>query len=601
MNRRITTCILLVVTLALAAALGAGVRGAFGASPSPGGGGHQKVTLQIGWTEKVDNLNPFIGYQTVSYAVYEVNYDRLVNYNADTLQPEPGVAQSWEHSADGKTWTFHIRHDIKFQDGQPLTAKDVAFTFTYIVDNKMGAFTNYTQGITSATAIDDYTVQIVTDKPKASILQMWVPILPEHIWSKIKPSAAQTTFQNPPPCVGSGPFQTVEYRKSEFVRMEANKQYWGGAPAVDELIFRFYTNQDTMVQDLKQGAIQYAQVPPAQFKAMQNTPGLTLAKAQEDTFENLGMNCFTGPSHGNPVLKDPAFRHALNWAIDRDTIARIAYAGAAVPATGFLPGGYWKAPLDYHWEPTSDQKYAYDLDRAGQELDAAGYPLKNGVRVDHQGKPIKLRLWPVDDKEAAIGAAKLIAGSLKQIGIGVELRTVDDGTASAGMYNMDNGVFTPDYDLFIWYWSGDFDPGFLLSIFTTQQINSWSDCAWSDKQYDALFAKQDSELDGQKRKDLIWQMQQIVYDQSPYIVFAYAQTLEAYDTAHWEGWVKQPAGTGSVQNSWSYKLVRPKAAAAAGGGGSSVGLIVAIAAAVVVIVAVVVWLMRRGRMQAVEE
>ena len=221
------------------------------------------------------------------------------------------------------------------------------------------------------------------------------------------------------------------------------------------------------------------------------------------------------------MLKDWRFRNALNWAIDRRAIAAIAYSGAAVPATSFLPSGYWKAPLDYHWQPPASEAYTYDPVKAGQLLDAAGYKEVNGVRLDHNGKPIKLRLWAVTEKNQYIVAAKLIAGYLQKIGLKVTLQTMDNGAIDDKLYNTVGNTFKPDYDLFVWGWGGDFDPGFLLSIFLTSQINGWSDSAWSDPQYDRLYQQQAAELDPQKRKAIIWQMEQIVYQQSPYILLVY--------------------------------------------------------------------------------
>ena len=157
---------------ALAAGMAWGVVAALAASPSssPSAGGG-KIVLQVGFDQSVDNLNPFIGYQTVSWDVYSLNYDFLVNYDAATLKPVPGVAESWEHSPDGKVWTFHIRHGVTWQDGQPLTAQDVAFTFNYVVDHQMANFTSYTSWIKHVTASDDYTAVFTCSQPKANMLR----------------------------------------------------------------------------------------------------------------------------------------------------------------------------------------------------------------------------------------------------------------------------------------------------------------------------------------------------------------------------------------------------------------------------------------------
>jgi peptide/nickel transport system substrate-binding protein len=567
-------------------------------SPSPASG--KKVILQVGWYENLDSLNPFIGQQNVAYDVYRLNYDFLVNYDADTLAPIPGLATSWSHSPDGKTWVFKIRKDIKWQDGQPLTASDVAFTFNYIIHNQMTAYTNYTQFIKDAVALDPWTVRFDCSRPKAGILQMWVPILPKHIWGKISPADAQNKFQNPAPVIGSGAFQVVDWVKDQYVRLDANKGYWGGAPKIDEILFRIYTNQETEAADLRSGAIQYADVAPAQYRAFVNKPTWTIHKATDDSFENMGVDCYTlGPSTGSPVLKDWRFRNALNWAIDRRAIATIAYNGAAVPATSFLPSGYWKAPLDYHWQPSASEAYTYDPAKAGRLLDAAGYKEVNGVRRDHNGKPIALRLWAVTEKNQYVVASKLLAGYLEKIGLKVTLQTMDSGAIDDKLYNTAGNTFKPDFDLFVWGWGGDYDPGFLLSIFLTNQINGWSDSAWSDPQYDRLFEQQASELDPQKRKAIVWQMEQIIYQQSPYVVLVYPQTLQVYDTQHWQGWVRQPAGTGSVNNYWTYREVAPREAAAEH---STARWPAAVVAGAVILVALAVWrMLRRRRKPAAEE
>jgi peptide/nickel transport system substrate-binding protein len=172
------------------------------------------------------------------------------------------------------------------------------------------------------------------------------------------------------------------------------------------------------------------------------------------------------------------------------------------------------------------------------------------------------------------------------------------------MYNTETvagkDVFTPDYDLFVWGWTGDPDPGFLLSVLLTSQINSWSDSAWSNAEYDKLFKQQDSELDPVKRRDLVYRMQQIVYDQTPYLVLVYPLALQAYDTSAWQGWVNQPGPNGTLENQWTYLKLHPATAASTGGGAN--WIVAVVVAVVVVVLALVVWLVRRGRGRpAVEE
>ena len=567
------------------------------ATPSPSSSSGASV-LRVGWVSNVDSLNPFVGQSTESYTVYHLNYDFLVRYDAATLEPIPGLAQSWSHSPDGKTWTFKLRHDVKWQDGQPFTSRDVVFTFDYIIDNDLSSYTGYTKGIEKVAAADDYTVVFTCDKPKATMLQMWVPIVPEHIWSKVSPKDAANKFQNSPPCIGTGPFQVVESKPGVFVRMKANADYWGGAPKVDELVFTIYTNNDTLASDLGSGIIQFAGVTPAAFQKLKNDPGKTATFATYQAYDNIGFNCYEGPSRGHPACRDPKFRSALAWAIDTKTIASIAYGGAAVPATSILPSGYWPKDADFHWQPPAGELRTYDPAKASQLLDEAGYKDTNGDGTrDYKGKPIKLRLWASNERGALGMAGKLVAGYLMKVGLKIEYQSMDPAAMNEGVYAYKDGKYDPDYDMFCWGWAGDYDPGFLLSLLTTSQIEGWSDTGWSSAEYDRLYEAQDSELDPAKRLQLVHEMQRVIYDECPYIATVYPQSREVYDTADWTGWTRMPAVTGGVDNRWTFTNVEPKVGATTAASDAK-GVTVAIVIVAVIVVGFIAWLLVHRRRAA---
>jgi peptide/nickel transport system substrate-binding protein len=595
--------VLLALVAILACGLVWGITTAASADTSPSPTAEKKV-LRIGLTQDVDSLNPFIGYSVPAYEVYHLNYDMLTGY-APNGDVRPEIADSWSVSDDGLVWTFKIHPGITWQDGQPLTAKDVAFTYNYIVQNELAAFNTYTTNMKKAVAVDDSTVKFYLSKPKANMLRMWIPIVPEHIWSKISGKQAENSFQNNPPIVGSGPFQVVEVKKGEFVRLAANKDYWRGAPKVDEVILEIYTNQDTMTMDLKAGNIDVAfGVPVAQFNALKSEPGITAKAADQKYLVELAFNSYASPnSLGNHVLQDMKFRQAVSWAVDKQKIVATCMGGYADVGQSILVPS-----TDMAWTPTAAETFGYDPEKAKQLLDAAGYKDTNGdgIREDKQGKPIKLRLWTREESPEQQRAGKLIAGAFKSIGIDIDLAVENDGSISDGIYNYKGNTYAPDYDMFIWGWSGNIDPDYMLADFITSQIEMWNDCCWADKEYDALYQQQASEMDAATRKDQVTRMQQIFYEQAPYAVLYYPKALIAYNTAKWDGWVPYPNANGLVvlsgDNIDSYVQVHPKTAATTtSSSSSSTTWIVVAVVIVIVLVVVALLLVRRGRGKALTE
>ena len=559
--------LVLVLLLVVAAAVGV-ARAAASSSPAPAG--DEKLTLQIGMVQEPDNLNPFIGIQGIDYMLWHMNYDFLVGFDSKDLEPRPELATAWEVSEDGLEWTFTIREDSTWHDGKPVTARDVAFTFNYIVDNELLNLSTYTNGITGAEVIDDTHVKVMTDAPKANMLKMVVPILPEHIWSKVSRKAATTSYQNKPPIVGNGPFQVVEWVKGKYVRLEANPDYWAGKPKVDEVILRLYTNPDTMAQDLKLGTIDGAvDIPPAQFGPLNGQDGITTSKSTSWNFIELAMNSYDSPdSKGNPVLLDQQFRQAVNWAVDRQKVVDIAYQKYATLGSSLIVP-YSK----YHWEPPAEEAFTYDPAKANEILDTAGYEDTDGdgFRETKDGEKLALRFYATTDSVQNQTAAKLIVDWLKDVGIKVNLQVIDAGTLINYQYEYTGDTYTPNWDLFIWYWVQDVDPNFIVDIYTPQQIEGWNDCLWTDPEYTKLNGQQIQTIDEAQRVPIVQQMQQIFYDGAAYAILAYPYQLEAFNTEKWQGWVHVPeeAAGGqegaviySYNNIDTYRLVEPKVAAA---------------------------------------
>jgi peptide/nickel transport system substrate-binding protein len=605
---------LLILALILAGGIIWGLASAVAASPAASpSSSSAKVVLKLGWTEEPDNLNVFIGYQDTSYEIWALNYDLLFgagDHNQPTLDlaSEFPTQQNGGISANGKIWTIHIRSGVKFQDGVPLTAADVAFTYNYIIKNQMANLLNYVQGIESAKALNPTTVQLTCAHPMAPgyMETFSIYILPQHIWEHVSPAAAITSYGDKPPIIGSGPFETVSYVKGSYIEMVRNPYWWGPKPTIDTIYFEAYQNADTMVSDLTKGKIDGAWgIPVAEFKQLQSVKGVKAIAYPFYDWDYLEFNCYNQASSlGNPVLRDWRFRNALNYAIDKQRLCDLAHDGLAQPATTIIPPNTWVNP-DYHWQPPASQAYTFDLAKANQLLTAAGYPLKNGVRLNKQGKPIVLRLQATTDQPGCQIEAKLIAGWLQQLGLTIKLSVIDSGTLTTNIYNSHGSAWAPNFDMVVWWWTGYFDPGQTLNALTTREFGNLNEPYWSNAQYDKLSVAQDSAVNLQQRQKLIWQMQQLMYQQTPWIPMTYLDNLEAFNTAKWTGWTQEFGGTGGAWelegNDSSYLNLRPVEAVTTTSSSSSTTLI-AVAVVVVIVAAAVAYVsIRRRRGRRIED
>ncbi len=615
-----TLGLLLFTVAALALGQGAGLAVAL-ADDEPQSPPPDLVTLRIGWLEDPDNLNPFLGYSDSSYEIWSLQYDYLFAERPDgtrgpELASERPTVQNGGISPDGKVWTVPIRPDAKWQDGKPLTAEDVAFTYNYIVRGELWNFALLTAGIDHVEAVDLTTVRIVCSKPKADMLAAGtaIPILPRHIWEEVKPDEAQSWYVSKPPIVGSGPYQVVKVKKGGYVRMVRNPDYWGKQPTVDEIVFQTYTTADTMTQDLKLGAIDGAEgIPKAQFAGLKGDGAFGTSEWNVSAFDYLSFNCKEGPSKGNPVLRDREFRRALCRAIDRRALVDVAWSGMAEPGTTIVNPGTWSDP-DFHWQPPAEQELAFDLEKARQTLDAAGYEDSDGdgVREDKSGEPITLRLWAAATSPPDQSEGKLIAGWWKDIGVDVDFTVMDVGAIDERFWNYEDGVYVPDFDAFIYATLGYLDPAQTARMFVTEQIGNWNEPCWSNAEYDRLSDVQATVTDPQQRAEMIQRMQEIMYEEAVYPVLAYPYRLQAYDSDDWEGWTPlgyggRAGGTGPVfytaQNVETYLNLKPTDESGDGGGDSrSIAAVIAIGVAAA-IAGVVIWLVidrRSRREEAVE-
>jgi peptide/nickel transport system substrate-binding protein len=561
--------------------------------------GQAKLTFTVGMANDVDSMNPFLGYLAEAYEVWGTIYDQLTGYSQKDFSPTPALAESWTTSEDGKTWTYKIRQGIKWSDGQPLTAKDVAYTFNRVRDGttEQTNYGTYVEHLDSVTAPDDATVVITTDVPTPIMTTLDLPILPEHVWKDVSEKEVGT-FDNEKNVVGSGPFIFEERKTGQYVKLRANKSYWGGAPKLDELVFRVFNNKDAMVQALRKGEIDFADdVDGNLFEALKNAEGVTAVAADYPGFNELAFN--TGAAldtgqpigDGHPALKDKRVRQAIARAVDKKLLVERVLRGYGSEATSFIPSLYPK--LQY--VPGEGEALTFDLAAANQQLEQAGYRDTDGDGVREMpdgGRPLQFRLLARQESPNSQQSVQFIQGWLKQIGIDAKTQVVEEN-------RLTDLIGQGEFDMFEWGWVVDPDPAYQLSVFTCGQRSyksaggeispGLSDSFYCNREYDKLYEQQSKTIDPNRRAELIKQMQAMVYQDAPYVVTFFYDDLQAYRSDRFTGFVPQPDPGGVLTFQWgtySYQRIGPPetAATASGGGGSS--LPVLLLGAVVVLAAV---------------
>ncbi|HNE03787.1 MAG TPA: ABC transporter substrate-binding protein [Anaerolineales bacterium] len=511
-------------------------------SACTGGAANQPAIARVGWAGSPDTLNPGMAILTEAYTMFELVYDSMYDLNLDGSF-KLSLAESATVSDDGIVWTFKIRDGIKWHDGQPLTAEDIAWTYNLYKDTPEYPYLNgyYTTYFDTIEATDNNEVVLTLTEaiPNIESQLVFLYILPKHIWENVDKLEYTNTEM-----IGSGPFKMTEYVQNEFVHLTANKDYFGGAPKIDEVIFQTFENQDALVQAIKTGQVDMiTEMPNTAAESLKSEKdielvvGAPLAPGVTDIIFNQvdPENCPAegGLCTGHPALRDRNVRLALAHATDKQNLIDVILLGLGKPGLTLIPDGLGV------WYNDSITDYEFDVAKANQILDDAGYidADGDGIRDMPDGsRPLTFRLnWPSDSIPAP-RMAELLAEMWGKVGISLEPQAVDPDALTAQCCP----AF--DFDIMIWGWASDPDPSSLLYVYTSEGIPTGSsETGYSNPEYDALYAKQQVELNFDARKQLVWDMQKIVHDDVVYIIPFYDANVQAYRTDRFTGWITDQA------------------------------------------------------------
>ena len=450
-----------------------------------------KSDIVVAVDADVDTLHPTDFSTTVELGVLNQIYDTLLYYSPDgTKDPEPRIAESYEISDDGLDYTFHLRDDVTFHDGTPVTADDVVFSIElYKASEYQGSQISM---LSSVEATDEHTVVCHLDAPYSPFLQ---GICSPMIASKAYYESSEDDFVNNP--IGTGPYKFVSRAKGSNIKLEANEDYYRGAPEIKEVTFEVIPDSSTKAIALQTGEVNFAEIDSATKPQLEANPAITIADVPTSAFSYIAMNTEKEP------FNDVKVRQAINYAIDRDNLVAVCYDGEAEVNSNICA----KERFGY----SDDQfQYTYDPEKAKELLAEAGIET-----------PYDLGEILVAEKYSNL--ATVIQNDLKAVGLDVTISVKEFNSYISDLQNGSYGITALNMTL-------EGDTQTLEMAFTSDYIGIANNARYSDEEMDKLFEQARTETDNDKRAEIFNEIFTKAQDEAIYAVMCNPMTLYAYNS-----------------------------------------------------------------------
>ena len=470
------------------------------------GEGQQGGTLVLMGHHQIASLSPDDAGPTVHWVIVTQIHNALVELDPWYVL-QPTLAESFEVSDDGLTYTFNLVQGAPFHDGTEFTAADVKYTFDFYLDpeNAMLTASNFA-GITEVEASDDYTVVMTVDGPNAAFLSRAGQsfIVPMHHHSEI----GEEAYKSDP--MGTGPFSVREYRAAEFTEVEAFADHFRGAPLLDSVIERIVPEPSVRTIELETGEADssvWALVTEDNIRLRDSGEFITYQTS------SVAVNHFP-MNNERPYFAEREVRQALMYALDRDLIVDELWQGLAVKATANI-----SPALDFYYEPDVTD-YPYDPDMAVQILEDAGWVEgSDGVR-EKDGVRLEWTLAIIAGDQARRPEGEFAQESWNAIGCNVSI--VDTTAASAGM--RDGSL---DMALYNWTYGGGSGEPDGSNTLRSDALNNFS--KYQSEEMDALLDAGLTETDPDARQEIYSQVQKLVADDVPFIFVKYWDWFNFYN------------------------------------------------------------------------
>jgi len=490
---------------------------------SCGGAQRDFSALELSLTEDPTSLDPAMIVDVSGGSVAAKLFSGLVRFD-EQMNVAPDVASDWEISDDGLTYTFLLRRDVRFHNGRRLTAHDVKYSFERVLSPESGSRRKWlfepilgandliegrAERCAGITVVDEYTIEIMLERPLAVFLGFLampnayiVPHEEVERWGK--------DFSDH--VVGSGPFTLKEWRHDEVLALARNERYFGEAARVDAINYRVLPEEFTRVAEFEAGNLDIVEIPTAEFARFSSDPNWNKrmkSRVGLNTYY-LGFNCRNAP------MNDPAFRRAVNMAIDRRKIVDVTLQGRARLAVGSIPPELPGHAID-------KEGYAYDPERAREMLQSLG---------DKVDRPIKLYQRA---RRSSLEINEAVQYYLRKVGLEVEIVQLE-WTA------FKQAITDGHADMFLLSWHADYPDAenFLFPLFHSSNWGAAGNRAfYENPELDTLIERSQKEPDPQRRISLYREAEAIVIDDAPW-VFLWHQS-DFFLTQPWVSGYEPPA------------------------------------------------------------
>ena len=479
----------------------------------------RKVATFI-WTQEFDTLNPLytnMWFVSTLFPIYmcQAWWFDDVNNPVPNLVTEIPSSDNGGISEDGRTITLMLRDDIQWSDGTPITSADFKFTYDMLLadTNAVASRAPYDL-MESLETPDERTVVVTFPEPYSPWLaQLFsgisgISIVPAHVLGPIfeQEGTIDTAEWNTAPTVGCGPFVFDEWESGSFARFVANDNFWLGKPKLDELFFRFVPDDASQIAALVAGDgdvgtfFAYSDVPQLE------EAGIKILNSFSGYNEGWYFNLH--PEKGNPALKDPKVRQAIAMAFNREKLVQDLLLGL----TGVSATDWDNSP----WVDPSIKPWPYDPDKANQLLDEAGWVDSNGDGTrDKDGVELVLK-YGTTNREVRQDTQAVAQQDLAQVGVNLDLQSFDSDIFFAS-YAEDGPSANFSLDIIEYSDSPDFpDPNTVVwrcsEIPTDENPAGVNGSGLCDEQLEALFVKQESQVDFEGRQQTFYEITNYIYD-----------------------------------------------------------------------------------------